>query len=76
MVALLTLPSAAWLLAGRVNDNCQRVHVLYVALDRIMRDNDSRIDRAVREGLLNPGSAADSHDFNKRARQTLREADC
>jgi hypothetical protein len=75
-VALLTAPPAAWLVSGRVDDNCQSVHTLYVALDRIMVDNDHRIARAVKEHLLTADQAAESRRFNQRARKTLRDADC
>lgn len=76
LVAALALPAAAWIAGARVDENCRSVHTLYVALDRIMLDNDARIDRAVREGILTPKQGRDSHDFNRAARATLRGADC
>jgi hypothetical protein len=75
-VAALCLPAGAWLISGRIDDNCQRVHVLYLALDGILVDNDARIDRAVRTGVISSRTGADSHEFNARARARLKEADC
>lgn len=76
VLAALALPVAAWIASARANETCKSVHTLYVALDRVLADNDHRIDRAVREGSLTPKQASDSHDFNQRARVTLRQGDC
>lgn len=74
--AAVALPAGAWLISGRIDDNCKRVHVLYLAIDRVLVDNDERIDRAVRTGVISSRQGADSHEFNARARAHLRAADC
>lgn len=75
-VAAVAFPASAWLISGRIDDNCKRVHVLYSAIDRVLVDNDERIDRAVRTGVISSRQGADSHEFNARARAHLRAADC
>lgn len=76
VAAMLSLPIAAFVVGRKVNTNCKSVHTLYVALDGILADNNTRIDRAVREGTLTPKQGFESHVFNERARASLRKGDC
>jgi hypothetical protein len=74
--AIIALPPSAYLVTGRISDNCQRVHVLYLAIDRVIADNDRRISHAVRTGVIGSRQAAEGHQFNARARKYLKAGDC
>lgn len=62
--------------AIQTEDNCDSVHGLVVALNQIIADNDARIRRSVRLGVLTPKAARESLAFNARARRKLDAADC
>lgn len=60
----------------RNQDNCERIHHLWTALDQILKDNNSRIMLSVRRGNISSQQAQDYLAFNQKNRLTLRKGDC
>lgn len=64
------------LIASRTVVNCERIHALYLSLDKILIENGQQIDQSYVEGRLSLRERKFYREVNDKNRKILKDGDC